>query len=71
MPQSPRMGTVDGTDGPRHLMAVFIQLIIHFFSLFFLHKTVFFSRNKSANSIFLAGLSAQPNEANAAFGHVA
>jgi hypothetical protein len=34
--------------------ALFIRLIIYLFQLIFLAETVFFSRNKSANSIFLS-----------------
>jgi hypothetical protein len=36
----------------KHTMALFIRLIIRLFQLVFSAETVFFSHNKSANSVF-------------------
>jgi hypothetical protein len=45
------------------MLTLFTRLIIRLFQLVFSAETVFFSHNKLINSIFLAGLSAQPNGA--------
>jgi hypothetical protein len=44
-------------------VTLFIRLIIRIFQLAFSAGTVFFSHNKSVNSVFSTGLSAQPNGA--------